>query len=113
MLGLYSVWTSIAGSAHNHYQTRYLLLNDSRWQNIIPSWWELSEAEVSAQPEKFAKAYRESVVDAYKLGGLSDSLRSQCVVLSAVLFVVSSTGWWTARRCQRLQQRIAQVEGGR
>ena len=100
VLGFYSVLTSVAGSAHNHYATRYFLLYDSGWRDISPSWWELSEADVSAQPEKFAKAYRESVLDAYKMAGLTDRLQSQCLVLAAILFVVSCIGWWTARRQQ-------------
>ena len=101
VLGLFSVWTSVVGNAHNHYQSRYFLLYDSRCRDISPSWWELSEADVSAQSEKFAKAYRESVQDAHKLGSLSDSLRFQCVFLAAILFVVSCIGWCAARRQQR------------
>jgi len=104
VLGLFPVWTSVVGNAHNHYESRYLLLYDSRWRDISPSWWELSEAEVSAQSEKFAKAYRESVQDAHKLGSLSDSLRFQCVFLAAILFVVSCIGWRAARRYQRIEK---------
>jgi hypothetical protein len=110
VLGVYSMWTSVVGNAHNHYQTRYFLLHDSRWRDISPSWWELSEAEVSAQSEKFAKAYRESVLDAHKLGSLSQSLQFQCVVLAAILFVASCIGWWTARRCQRIEKGIVQPD---
>jgi hypothetical protein len=29
VLGFYSVWTSVAGSAHNHYASRYSLLAES------------------------------------------------------------------------------------
>ena len=108
VLGLYSVWTSVVGNAHNHYLTRYLLLNDDRWRDMSPSWWELSEAEVSAQPEKFAKAYREAVLDAHKLGSLSGRLQFQSLVTAAVLFVVSCFGWWTARRGIRIEKQVVQ-----
>lgn len=108
VLGIHSMWTSLAGSAHNHYQTRYFLLFDSRWSDITPSWWELSESEVSAQSERFAKAYRESVMDAHKLGILSRSLQSQCSILAAILFIVSCIGWWTAQRCHRIRKGIVQ-----
>jgi hypothetical protein len=101
VLGLFSMGTWVAGITHNHYQSRYFFLSDSRWQDHSPSWWELSEAEVSKQPEKFAIAYRESVQDAYKLGSLSDSLRCQCVFLAAILFIVSCIGWFAARRYLR------------
>jgi hypothetical protein len=111
VLGLFSVWTSLAGKAHNHSQTRYLLLYDSRWRDISPSWWELSEGEVSAQSDNFAKAYRESVLDAQKLGSLSDRLQSQCLALAAVLFVVSCIGWRATGRHQRIETGIVQPDG--
>ena len=112
VLGLYSVWTSVVGHAHNHYQTRYLLLYNNQWHDISPSWWELSEAEVSVQPEKFAKAYREAVLDAHKLGSLSDSLQFQCVVLAAILFLVSCIGWRAAQRIKLLKRGVVQPSAG-
>lgn len=112
VLGFYSIWTLVAGSAHNHYATRYFLLYDSGWRDISPSWWELSDVDVSAQPEKFAKAYRESVQDAYKLAGLTGRLHSQCLILAAILFVVSCIGWWTARRLQLCVQQTRCSEPG-
>jgi hypothetical protein len=112
MLALYSVWTSVVGNAHNHYQTRYQLLYDNRWREISPSWWELSEAEVSAQPEKFARAYREAVLDAHKLGSLSDSLQFQCIVLAGVLFVVSCFGCWAVRGGKRFEKGVVQPDAG-
>ena len=112
VLGFHSVWTSVAGRAHNHYATRYFLLYDSGWRDISPSWWELSEADVSSQPEKFGKAYRESVLDAHRLAGLSGRLQSQCLILAAMLFVVSCIGWWTARRQQLSVQQARCSEPG-
>jgi hypothetical protein len=104
VLGIYSVGTSVLGIAHNHYETRYLLLYDNRWHDVSPSWWELSDAEVSAQPANFEKAYREAVLDSHSLGILCHSLQSQCAVLAAGLFVVSCVGWWAAQRIKRIQK---------
>ena len=111
VLGFYSVWTSVAGSAHNHYASRYSLLHDSGWRDISPSWLELSEADVSAQSEKFAKAYRESVLDAHRLGSLTGRLQLQCLILAAILFVVSCTGWLAARRHQCAEKGTVQPSG--
>ena len=99
-------------TAHNHYSSRYSFLYDKGWHDIAPSWWELSEADVAAQPEKFATAYRESVQDAQKLGSLIGTLQFQCVVLAAILFTVSCIGRSAARRCQRVEEGIAQQSAG-
>jgi hypothetical protein len=108
VLGLYSVGTSVTGTAHNHYETRYNLLYDIHWRDVSPSWWELSEADVSAQPEKYEKAYRQAVLDGHSLGIFSESLQSQCIVLAAGLFVVSCVGWWAAQRIKHIEKGIVQ-----
>lgn len=111
-LGIYSIWTSVVGNAHNHYQTRSLLLNDSGWRNAQAEWWELTETELSAQPERFARAYRESVTDANKLGRLAGQLQTQCVILAAALFVVSCVGWAMANTNRNAKKEIVQQSGG-
>jgi hypothetical protein len=112
VLGLFSLGTYVIGTAHNHYETRYLLLYNNEFRDIPPSWWELSAADVSAQPEKFAKAYEESVRDAYNLARVSDRLQFQCMLLASLLFVVSCLGWWAARRNKRIEQGVVQLSAG-
>lgn len=107
LLGLYSMWTSVSGSAHNHYQTRYLLLTDNRWQGVSPAWWELTQADVSAQPEKFGRAYREAVLDAHKLGCLNGKLQRLCLITAAAMFVTSCVGWWAARRTKTPRKELS------
>jgi len=91
VLGINSLQTSLVGQAHNQYRSRNLLLNDPS-RDSLAMWWELTEAEVSAQPERFARAYRASVTDANKLGRLVDRLEAQCVFIAVVLFIVSFAG---------------------
>lgn len=108
VMGIYSVWTAVVGNAHNHYQTRSLLLNDAGWRDAQSEWWELTDAEVSAQPEKFARAYRQSVADSDKLGRLAGQLQTQCAILAAALLAVSIVGWIGTHRNQNAQKKIAQ-----
>ena len=89
----YELSTAIGALSHNQYQGRHDLLDTSRQQPDHRSpHLGLTPKELSLCDPYVANAYEQSVYDGYKLGSFIFGLGSQCLILSAFLFITSLVG---------------------
>ena len=94
---VYSFWTLLGASAHNHFADRYSDLHGIQHVGHTPLPWSVSAEQLSALPEKVVVPYRESVDDSYKMAGGAISLFKQCFLLAVALLATSVGGLYVLR----------------
>jgi hypothetical protein len=98
-VAVYSFFAGINVMAHNHFESRYDLLDTSKRQpDHVSRILGLTPKELESCDDYVAGAYKESVNDGYRLGTGYRRLGTQMFFLSAILFLTSWVGLQTVKR---------------